>query len=175
MSSRVIKWFHLRGLQRKSILFIVNKLLAGTKEKNFITKRKLLNKLECFEIGEGTKIVGPIACDGKLKVGKNCWIGKNLLINGNGTVCIGDNCDLGPEITFQTGGHKIGEPSRRAGGGLRFSQTVGDGCWIGGRATIINNVVIGEGSVVAGCACVVKDIQPNTIVGGVPARKIREL
>ena len=60
------------------------------------------------EIGEGTKIVGPIYCTGKIIIGKDCWIGKNLIINGNGSVRIGDNCDVAPEVSFQTGGHEIG-------------------------------------------------------------------
>ena len=87
-------------------------------------KRKLLISLG-FEIGEQTKIVGPIFCAGELKVGKNCWIGKNFNVNGNGKVFIGDNCDIGPEVIFQTGGHAIGPAIRRAGAGDNYSQFVG--------------------------------------------------
>ncbi len=141
-------------------------------ERAFKRKRKLLRSLG-FEIGEGTKIVGPLFCSGTLHIGKNCWIGKNLYVNGNGSVRIGDNCDLGPEITFQTGGHEIGSPDRRAGKGLILHQTVGNGTWIGGRATILNNVNIGNSCVIAGCACVTKDVPDNALVGGVPARIIR--
>ena len=101
--------------------------------------------------------------------------GKNLVINGNGMVTIGDNCDLGPEITFQTGGHEIGLSERRAGNGKCYSQYVGNGVWIGGRSTVLGNTRIGDGSVIAGCACVVKDIPENTLAGGVPAKMIRRL
>ena len=45
----------------------------------------------------------------------------------------------------------------------------------GGRSTIIGNTKIGNSSVVAGCACVVKDVDANVLVGGVPARVIRRL
>ena len=134
----------------------------------------LLNKIG-FEIGENTKIVGPIFCSGKLKIGENCWIGKNLKVNGNGNVVIGSNCDIAPEVTFQTGGHLIGSMERRAGKGMIFSQTVGDGSWIGGRVTILNNTKIGKSCVVAGCACVTKDVPDNSLVGGVPAKIIRSL
>lgn len=153
----------------------MNVQLAGTKEKNFIKKRNLLNRLDNFSIGEGTKIVGPVEVLGYLQTGKDCWIGKNLRVNGNGHVTIGDNCDIGPEVTFQTGGHAIGSPERRAGEGLVFDQTVGNGTWIGGRSTIANRVDIGNGCVVACCACVTGDVLSNTLVGGVPARKIRDL
>lgn len=69
-------------------------------------------------IGNGTKIVGPVYCTGNLIIGENCWVGENLLVNGNGTVKIGENCDLAPEVAFQTGGHEIGSSERRAGKGL---------------------------------------------------------
>lgn len=173
MCNKLIKLLHLRGLQRKYILYRVNGCLSGVKA--FEKKRRLLNQLEEFDIGEGTKIVGPIESYGKLTIGKNCWIGKNLVINGNGSVTIGDNCDIGPEVTFQTGGHEIGNAVRRAGKGLVHNQTVGNGVWIGGRSTVVNSVTIGDGCVVAGCACVTRDVPTNTLAGGVPIRIIREL
>lgn len=173
--SWLIKKLRLKGLQRAVILFRVNNLLVGTKQASFEKKRKLLNKLSAFEIGEGTRIVGPIEVTGTLKTGKNCWIGKNFKVNGNGTVTIGDNCDIGPEVTFQTGGHRLGDPSRRAGEGLIFHQVVGNGVWIGGRASILNHSAIGDGVVIAGCACVTESVAPNVLVGGVPARIIRDL
>lgn len=173
--NKILKKLHLWGTYKKWILYRVNVQLVGTKEKNFVKKRKLLNKLDNFSIGEGTRVVGPIEVHGYLKTGKDCWIGKNLRINGNGSVTVGDNCDIGPEVTFQTGGHKIGDKTRRAGAGMMFHQTVGNGCWIGGRSTILNNTTIGCGCVVAGCACVTKDIPSNTAVGGIPAKILREL
>ena len=71
-------------------------------------KRKLLSGIGC-QVGDGTTIVGPIECKGFISIGKNCWIGKNCKVNGNGTVQSGDNCNIGPEVTFQTGGHAIGD------------------------------------------------------------------
>lgn len=165
---------HLNGIIRKVNLFLVNNIFIGTGQFNCKIKIKLLNVIGC-SIGENTVIVGPIDCRGSLTIGNNCWIGKNLKVNGNGYVVIGDNCDLGPEVTFQTGGHLIGNSERRAGDGLVFSQKVGSGTWIGGRTTICNETKIGKGCVIAGCACVVCDIPDNTLVGGVPAKKIRSL
>jgi len=170
--SNLVTALHLTGIKRRFILYLVNRVYVGTR--CFEKKRKLLNSIG-YEIGEGTKVVGPIECYGKLIVGKNCWIGKNLTINGNGTVIIGDNCDIAPEVTFQTGGHLIGPPERRAGEGQIFKQTVGRGTWIGGGTTVCNSVDIGNSSVVAGCACVTKNIPDNVLVGGVPAKIIRSL
>lgn len=175
MLNRILKKLHLWGSYKKFTMYRVNVLLSGTKAENFEKKRKLLNRLEYFDIGEGTKIVGPIECFGDLRVGRDCWIGKNFRVNGNGSVTIGDCCDIGPEVIFQTGGHEIGDEHRRAGKGTKFHQSVGSGTWIGGRSTIINDTTIGKGCVIAGCACVTRDIPDNTLAGGVPARKLRNL
>ena len=164
----------IRSLKSSTVMFLVNHVLVGTRPYFFEPKRKMLNSIG-YSIGKGTKVVGPIECYSKLEIGQDCWIGKNLKVNGNGTVKIGNRCDIAPEVTFQTGGHEIGSRERRAGNGLICNQVVGNGVWIGGRSTIIGDVTISDGSVVAGCACVVKDVEENTLVGGVPAKPIRKL
>lgn len=174
MIEKLIRIFHLRGLWRMVALFLVNKVFVGTSAKYFACKRRLLNSIG-FQIGEGTKVVGPIECTGSLVVGNDCWIGKYFTVNGNGTVIIGDRCDIAPGVTFQTGGHEIGDAKRRAGKGITAIQRVGNGVWIGGRATIVGNTTIGDSSVIAACACVVRDVEPDTLVGGVPAKLIRRL
>ncbi len=169
---KIKKIFHIDGIKRRCALLLVNKIFVGTS--HFSAKRKLLNSIG-ISVGENTKIVGPIECTGKLNVGDNCWIGKNFKVNGNGQVYIGNNCDIAPEVTFQTGGHLIGTAERRAGKGFNCVQSVGDGTWIGGRVTVLNETNIGKSCVVAACACVVKDVPDNSLVGGVPARLIRKL
>ena len=161
-----------RFLKRNVCLFLLNHVLAGTTY--FDLKRKLLISLG-YKIGEGTKVVGPFECHAELTIGSNCWIGKNIKVNGNGILVIGDNCDIAPEVTFLTGGHKIGGKERRAGEGESYSIHVGDGVWIGGRSTLLNNISVGNGAVIAACACVNKNVNENELVGGVPARVIRTL
>lgn len=159
-------------MKKRIIFFIINHFLSGTKF--FELKRTLLNCCG-FKVGRGSRIVGPMFVSTKLTIGSDCWIGKNFICNGNGSVTIGNNCDIGPEVTFQTGGHKIGGAERRAGVGVRFNQTVGNGTWICGRSTIIGETIVGNSCVIAGCACVTKDVPDNTLVGGVPAKEIRKL
>lgn len=160
----------LRSLRRAWVYFRVNHIYAGTR--CFGRKRRLLRSIG-HEIGEGTKIVGPLFCTGKLKIGADCWIGRDLAVYGNGTVTIGDRCDIAPGVAFLTGGHAIGGPDRRAGKGKTFPVTVGDGVWIGARATVMADVA--QGSVIAACACVSSPIPADTLAGGVPAKPIREL
>lgn len=162
----------LRGIKKRVAMFLINHFLSGTR--CFRLKRRLL-RVAGFQIGEGTKVVGPVFCTGKLSVGRDCWIGRNLEVNGNGSVEIGDNCDIAPDVAFITGGHEMGSAKRRAGKGESYTISVGSGTWIGARATISGTVRIGQGCMVAACACVVSDVPANSLVGGVPAKQIREL
>lgn len=156
------------------VLFLVNKILKGTKQKHFEIKRRLLNSIG-YQIGENTKVVGPIHCVHPITIGKNCWIGENFTVHGDGKVLIGDNCDLAPDVVFLTGGHEIGDRHRRAGKGQIYSIFIGSGVWIGARSTIGRNVTIADGCVVAACACVMNSVEADTLVGGVPAKVIRRL
>lgn len=162
----------LKTIKRILVTFSVNHILAGTRF--FDLKRSLLRSIG-YQIGENTKVIGPIYNTGTLHIGDNCWVGRNMTVHGNGTVTIGSNCDLGPDITFLTGGHHIGNSSCRAGAGETYQISVGDGVWIGARATILLDTTIGEGAVISACACVIRDVPANTLVGGVPAKIIKEL
>lgn len=169
MISRIFSHF-----RRKAAYYLVNHTFAGTNPHYFSFKRKLLNAAGC-KIGEGTKVVGPIFNTGRLDIGCNCWIGANFVVHGNGAVTLGDNIDVGPDVTFLTGTHQIGSSKRRAGEGYNCDITIGTGCWLGGKSTFVNSIQIGEGSVVAAGALVCKTITSNSLVGGVPAKVIKEL
>ena len=159
-------------VKRWMILWLVNRALAGTRW--FGLKRRLLNALG-HSLGAGTRVVGPVHCTGRLVAGQNCWIGRDLTIHGNGTVRLGDRCDLAPEVRFFTGSHAIGGEDRRAGAGKTVTIEIGDGCWIGGGSSFLNEIRVGRGCVIGACACVVKDIPENTLAAGVPARVLRRL
>lgn len=111
----------LKTIKQRIVIYLVNHTLAGTRF--FSAKRNLLRSIG-YEIGENTKIVGPIHNTGTLRIGANCWIGCNLTVHGNGTVTIGDNCDIAPDVTFLTGGHQMGDHKRRAGKGESYHIAV---------------------------------------------------
>ncbi len=160
------------GIKRTAVYFLVNRVFGGLR--CFGIKRILLNAIG-HNLGKGTRLTGPLICTGTLVAGENCWLGRNLTIHGNGVVQLGNNCDIAPDVVFLTGGHRIGAPERRAGVGESYCICVEDGCWIGARASLLGDITVGRGSVVAACACVVEDVPANTLTGGVPARRIRKL
>lgn len=159
---------------RNIVYFFVNNIFDGPNPRYFILKRTLLRSIG-FTIGSNTKIVAPIYSSGTLVIGDNCWIGANFLVRGNGSVILADNIDVGPDTTYLTGNHLIGDKQRRAGQGYNTVIKISNGCWLGGKSTYVNNITIGESSVVAAAACVCKDVPANSLVGGIPARTIRVL
>ena len=68
----------------------------------------------------------------------------------------------------------MGGHNRRAGKGESYHIAVGSGVWIGARATLLLNTSVGDGSMIAACACVTKYVPADTMVAGVPAKVMKE-
>ncbi len=124
---------------------------------------------------EGIRIFPPFSTD----FGKNITVGENVFFNSGcrlqdqGGIRIGDNVLVGHNVVFATLDHDF-DPQKRA---LLHSApiVVGNDVWIGASAVITKGVTIGDGAIVAAGAVVTKDVPARTIVGGVPAKVIREL
>lgn len=164
----------MRKILKIIILFLINHFLCG----NRLWKTKcFLLKFAGIKIGKNVKVVGPIKIDTclTLTIGDECWIGRNFQVIGNDNVKIGNNCDIAPDVIFETGTHLIGSTNRRAGEGYCMPINIGDGSWIGVRATILPGVHIENGCVIAAGAVVTKSISKNCLVGGVPAKILKKL
>lgn len=118
-------------------------------------------------VRRGAEWTGPIT------VGNRTVFNRDSYLRAN--VTIGDRVNIGSFARFVTDSHQLGGTYRRAGKGSFPPIVVGDGAWIGVSVTILGGVTIGEGAVVAAGAVVTKDVPPHTLVGGVPAKIIREL
>jgi maltose O-acetyltransferase len=110
-----------------------------------------------------------------VSLGADCFLNVGALFDGSDTITIGDRVYFGHGVTIVTSTHEIGSRWQRAGALTSAPVTIEDGAWIGARATILPGVTIGRGAVVAAGAVVTRDVAPDTLVGGVPARPIREL
>lgn len=98
-----------------------------------------------------------------------------LFAQKDGSIVIGKNCAIGTDVIICTGTHKLGPPERRSGPGYGKPIVIQDGVRISTRALILEGVTISKGSQVAAGAVVVRDVAENTLVGGVPAKFIKEL
>jgi acetyltransferase-like isoleucine patch superfamily enzyme len=113
---------------------------------------------------------------GFFKLGEYTYIGPNAVMGASGGITIGCHVRIGPNLTITAENHRFDDPSLRIDqqGVTRQGVVIEDDCWIGGRATILDGVRIGCGSVVGAGAVVCESIPPFSVVVGVPARVIRE-
>jgi maltose O-acetyltransferase len=121
------------------------------------------------------RMIGGPGLHNRLSVGCDTRFNIGCVLDLYGQISIGDHVSFGPQVLVLTGEHEIGDGERRIGALSPATVTIGDGCWIGARATILPGVTIHPGAVVAAGAVVVHDVPPNTLVGGVPAKVIRSL
>lgn len=94
-----------------------------------------------------------------------------------GPVCIGSHVNLAQGITVTALNHNFEDKTKRIDeqGITTKPVIIGDDVWIGANAVILPGVTIGKHCVVAAGAVVTKDVQDNTIVGGVPAKEIKKI
>jgi len=118
---------------------------------------------------------GVVLTTRRLTIGYRSTINYGCVFDNRASVTVGDRVGIGYGVRFITSSHDTRDPNCRAGAGSVAPIRVGDGCWIGSGVTILGGVSIGAGCVIAAGAVVVRDCEPNTLVGGVPARRIRDL
>ena len=109
-----------------------------------------------------------------ISVGRNVFVNQNCTFYDLGGLDIADDVMIGPNVSIITTGHPI-EPSQRRAVVIAKPIAIEKNVWIAAGATIIGGVTVGENSVVAAGSVVTKDVPPNTLVGGNPARVIRSI
>ena len=128
-------------------------------------------------VGANPNVLPGFRCDN----GLNIHVGDEFLANYNVTILdispvrMGNNVWIGPNTLITSVGHPITPKGRRQHLGIAKPVTIGDDVWIGGNCTILPGVTIGNNVVVAAGAVVSKDVPDNCIVGGVPAKVIKEI
>ena len=111
----------------------------------------------------------------RLVIGDHCFFNVGVTFELGEAITIGRWVTFGPDVMLLTSTHEIGSADHRCADHSRAPIDIGDGVWIGARATVLPGVCIGQGAIVGASALVVADVEPNTVVGGVPAQIIRHL
>lgn len=164
-------------------------MLAGVQRAMAITAK--LNRLTFHDAGEvralfgeliGTRVddtfllIPPFYTTGgaDIRVGRNVFINQNCTFYDLGGIDIADDAMIGPNVSLITSGHPI-EPSQRREAVLAKPIRLERNVWIAAGATILGGVTVGENSVVAAASVVTRDVPPNTLAAGNPARVIRSI
>lgn len=142
--------------------------------------RAAVLRLAGVAVGEQTIIAGQQTIVGQLGatglvLGRRCFINTGCLLNVDARIVIGDDVAVGQQAMILTSTHQVGAAERRAGENEVRPVTIGDGVWLGARSIIMPGVTVGAGAIVGAGAVVTRDVPPDTVVAGVPARVLREL
>ncbi len=110
-----------------------------------------------------------------IHVGDCFFANYNVTILDRAEVTIGDHVLIAPNVTIAAVGHPLSPAGRRAFLGIAKPVVIGSDVWIGSNAVILPGVRLGSNVVVAAGAVVTRDVPDNTLVAGVPARKVKDL
>lgn len=165
----VLRGFYFRALLKKT----GNKLMFGTGVE--ITGFKNIEMGSRIAIAKNSSIYAHN--NGKVIIGDNLGMNTNACIGAadGGCIIIGDNVMIAQNVVLRACDHSFKDPDIAMcdQGYNTGTIKIGDDCWIAANAVITRNVIIGAHSIVAAGAVVTSDIEPYSVVGGVPAKLIR--
>lgn len=147
-------------------------------------KQRALENLIPSAKGKGLAVFAPFYCEYgvNIEVGEGCFVNYNCTFLDVSPIRLGNGVWVGANVTMATPMHPFLAEERLVTDypdgehDLEYSKpiTIEDGCWICSSATICG-VTIGKNSIIAAGAVVLRDVPPNSIVAGVPAKVIREI
>ena len=135
-------------------------------------RRFVMRRLKMY-IGKGSFIMkhNYIMTPQLLSIGEYSHVNRGCVIDARGSITIGNNVSISHNVSIMSGGHDYNSPTFR---GRFLPIHIEDNVWIGNNAVILQNIRIGTGAVICAGAVVTKDVEPYSVVAGVPARKIKE-
>ncbi len=115
--------------------------------------------------------------ESKIEIGEGSWVGNHFVAISEGPgIFIGKNVLIGTHVeVYDSDFHAVNVRDRLKSEAKRASVKIEDGVWIGNNVTILKGTEIGEHSVVAAGAVVSGKFPPNVVLGGVPAKVIRQI
>ena len=156
------------GIRQAQVLFKLNNTMPFTDE-----YEDLLRELFGAGLGEGSTVRPGLAgvCFDQVKIGREGIVMNNCLMMARGGITIEDNALIAANVQLISNNHDLHNRQLLVCKPVHIGRNV----WIGAGATILPGVTVGDNAVVAAAAVVTRDVAPNTIVGGNPARFIKNV
>jgi acetyltransferase-like isoleucine patch superfamily enzyme len=162
-TSAVVEVEHKFNFGIKTLAFISYDWL----ESRLVLEKDSLLKVSSAAIGRGGRL--KLGSGAKVQIGNGTYLADNCFIAIASELSIGNNCAISWDVQiFDDDGHQLGQGEPKA------PIRIGNNVWIGSRAVILKGVDIGDNCVVAAGAVVTKSFPAGSLIGGVPAKMIRE-
>lgn len=156
------------GVKNSKLLFTLNHTMPMTEEYSSAAE-----ELFCGNLGEGTMLTPPLqgVCFDRVKIGRNVYIGSNLLLMARGGITIEDGAWIAANVQLLSNNHGLYDRAV-----LKCKPVlVKEDAWIGAGATILPGVCVGKHAVVGAGSIVTKDVPDYAVVVGSPAKVVRML
>ncbi|WP_328343152.1 sugar O-acetyltransferase [Micromonospora sp. NBC_00421] len=149
-----------------------NRSSADDPEGRLAALRELLGT-----VGEDAWVRPPLYCDygWQTHLGARSFVNFNAVLLDVARITIGADVQIGPNVQLLTATHPVEPGPRRARWEAAQPITIGDNVWLGGGVIVLAGVTVGENTVVGAGAVVTRDLPPNVVAVGNPARVIRTL
>lgn len=150
------------------LCFKINHTMPYTEEYD-----RLVSELFTGNIGEGSRVMPMVNVvrGNSVRIGRNVVVMNNCLFMAAGGITIEDDVLVAANVQLISNNHDLQDHQILTCKPVRLKRN----CWIGAGATILPGVTVGENAVVAAGAVVSKDVEDNTVVGGVPAKLIKRI
>ena len=150
------------------LCFKINHTMPGTDEYNALVKDLFKGNID-----DSSRVMPPVTVvrGNSVKIGKNVVIMNNALFMAAGGITIDDDVLVAANVQLISNNHDLYDHPVLTCKPVHLKRN----CWIGAGATILPGVTVGENAVVGAGSVVTKDVEDNTVVGGIPAKLLKRL
>ncbi len=126
-------------------------------------------RAKTYGFGEGTSCYDNVLIIGEVKVGKNCWIGPNVILDGSGGLTIGDNCSISAGAQIYTHDSVQWATSMGETEICRKPTIIGNGVYVGPQSIVTMGITVGDQCVIGAMSLVMESLAPRAKAYGIPA------